>query len=369
MYVCGITPYDATHMGHAATYVAFDTIQRVWRDAGHDVHYVQNVTDIDEPLLERAVATGQDWQALARAETQLFREDMEQLRVLPPREYIGAVESIPSVVRCIQQLQERGAVYSVEGDLYFDLTFDKLFGEVSHLDERQMLEVFGQRGGDPLRPGKRHALDPLLWRAKRPEEPAWDTPLGHGRPGWHIECVAIAMDHLGMSFDVQGGGSDLIFPHHEMGASQAEVMTDEWPYARHYVHAGMVALFGEKMSKSKGNLVFVSALRRDGVDPSAIRLAILAHHYRNDWEWTDSVLTEAQDRLSAWRNAAQRAAGPSATALIEHLRELLADDLQTPLALAAIDRWAEESRLRGGNDEAAPTLVSAAVDALLGVAL
>ena len=369
MYVCGITPYDATHMGHAATYVAFDLVYRAWLDAGHAVHYVQNVTDIDDPLLERAVATGQDWRQIALAETALFRDDMTALRVLPPREYIGAVESIPSVAECVMRLRERGAVYDLGGDLYFDVTSDRLFGEVSHYDEEYMLRLAEERGGDPMRPGKRHPLDPLLWRAARPEEPAWDTALGHGRPGWHIECVAIALDNLGMAFDVQGGGSDLIFPHHEMGASHAEVMTGEWPFARHYVHTGMVGLDGRKMSKSLGNLVFVSRLRQSGTDPAAIRLAILAHHYRHDWEWTAEGLTQAQDRLARWREAACRDAGPDFGPTLDRMRERLADDLDAPLAIAAVDRWVEAARLRGGDDAQAPALMRAAVDALLGVDL
>lgn len=369
MYVCGITPYDATHMGHAATYLTFDLVNRYWRDRGHDVHYVQNVTDIDDPLLERAVQTGDDWREIARRETQLFREDMESLSVIPPRNYIGAVESIPSVVRCIQGLQQRGAVYDVDGDLYFDVTSDALFGEVSHSDEAHMVELFGQCGGDPLRPGKRHALDPLLWRAARPEEPAWDTPLGHGRPGWHIECVAIALDHLGMSFDVQGGGRDLVFPHHEMGASHAEVLTGEWPYARHYAHAGLVGLDGHKMSKSLGNLVFVHRLRAQGVAPSAIRLAVAAHHYRGDWQWTDHGLEAAQARLAQWQRAAHLSSGPPPAPVIDDVRAALADDLDTPRALARLDRWATDALERGGPHDDGPRRVAEAIDALLGVRL
>ena len=369
MYVCGITPYDATHMGHAATYLTFDLVGRYWRDRGHDVHYVQNVTDIDDPLLERAVQTGADWRDIALRETQLFREDMEALRVMPPRNYIGAVESIPSVVRCIEGLRERGAVYDVDGDLYFDVSSDALFGELSHATEDHMRELFGECGGDPLRPGKRHALDPLLWRAARPEEPAWDTPLGHGRPGWHIECVAIALDHLGMSFDVQGGGRDLLFPHHEMGASHAEVLTGEWPYARSYVHAGLVGLGGHKMSKSLGNLVFVHRLRESGVDPSAIRLAVAAHHYRGDWEWTEDGLADAIARLGRWGRAARLGHGPSPETTIADLRAALADDLDTPRALAVVDRWADESLERGGSYADGPRQVAEAVDALLGVRL
>jgi L-cysteine:1D-myo-inositol 2-amino-2-deoxy-alpha-D-glucopyranoside ligase len=356
-------------MGHAATYLAFDTLVRAWIDAGHRVRYVQNVTDIDDPLLERAVATGQDWREIAQRETQLFREDMEFLRVLPPDDYIGAVESIPSVVRCIQGLQERGAVYDVDGDLYFDISADPLFGGVSGLSREDMLEVFAERGGDPLRPGKRDPLDPLLWRAARPEEPAWDTALGHGRPGWHIECVAIALDHLGMTFDVQGGGRDLVFPHHEMGASHAEVLEGTRPYARDYVHAGMVGLDGVKMSKSLGNLVFVHRLRDGGVSAGAIRLAVLAHHYRDDWDWTDEGLAQAESRLDRWRRAAALAAGPAAEATLTDMRAAIADDLRTPEALAVVDRWADEALTRGGSDPSSPARVRSAVDALLGVDL
>ncbi|AXI80606.1 cysteine--1-D-myo-inosityl 2-amino-2-deoxy-alpha-D-glucopyranoside ligase [Peterkaempfera bronchialis] len=369
LYVCGITPYDATHMGHAATYTAFDLVQRVWRDTGHDVLYVQNVTDVDDPLLVRAEETGVDWTELAERETALFREDMTALRMLPPAHYVGAVESIPWIVPLVRQLLETGAAYELDGDIYFSVESDPRFGEVSRLSETEMVPLFGERGGDPDRPGKKHRLDPMLWMAARPGEPSWETELGQGRPGWHIECVAIALEYLGMSFDVQGGGSDLAFPHHEMGAAHAQVATGEHPYARAYVHAGMVALDGEKMSKSRGNLVFVSRLRRDGVDPAAIRLALLAHHYRSDWEWTDAVLAEAVQRLGRWRAAVSRPDGPSAHALLAEVREALADDLDAPGALAAVDRWAERQQAEGGDDAGAPGLVSRAVDALLGVAL
>ncbi|MGA0208767.1 MAG: cysteine--1-D-myo-inosityl 2-amino-2-deoxy-alpha-D-glucopyranoside ligase, partial [Candidatus Nanopelagicales bacterium] len=205
MYVCGITPYDATHIGHANTYVAFDVLNRVWADGGHEVLYVQNVTDIDDPLLERAVATGQDWRAIADRETALFREDMAALNVLPPQHYIGAVESIPSVARYVEQLREHGDVYAVDDDLYFRVRSDPHFGSVANFDLQTMMRLFAERGGDPERPGKEDPLDCLVWQSARPDEPAWDTPLGHGRPGWHIECAAIALDYLGMGIDVQGG--------------------------------------------------------------------------------------------------------------------------------------------------------------------
>jgi L-cysteine:1D-myo-inositol 2-amino-2-deoxy-alpha-D-glucopyranoside ligase len=370
LYVCGITPYDATHIGHAATYTAFDLVQRVWLDTGRQVHYVQNVTDVDDPLLERAVANGDDWTALAERETALFREDMTALRILPPAHYIGAVEAIPGIVPLIERLREAGAAYELEGDVYFSVAADPQFGKVSGLDAGAMRVLSAERGGDPDRPGKKNPLDPMLWLAAREGEPSWDGgSLGPGRPGWHIECVAIALDHLGMGFDVQGGGSDLAFPHHEMGASHAQALTGEYPFAKAYVHAGMVALHGEKMSKSKGNLVFVSTLRREGTDPAAIRLALLAHHYRSDWEWTDAVLAEAVDRLGRWRAAVSRPDGPPADVLIEEIRVALADDLDAPRAVAAVDRWAAAQEADGGTDTGAPGLVSRAVDALLGVAL
>ncbi|MFD7107479.1 MULTISPECIES: cysteine--1-D-myo-inosityl 2-amino-2-deoxy-alpha-D-glucopyranoside ligase [Streptomyces] len=370
IYVCGITPYDATHMGHAATYNAFDLVQRVWLDTKRQVHYVQNVTDVDDPLLERAVATGDDWTALAERETALFREDMTALRMLPPRHYIGAVEAIPGIVPLVERLLDAGAAYELEGDIYFSVASDAHFGAVSGLDAAAMRLLSAERGGDPEREGKKNPLDPMLWMAARDGDPSWDGgSLGRGRPGWHIECVAIALEHLGMGFDVQGGGSDLAFPHHEMGASHAQALTGEYPFAKAYVHAGMVALNGEKMSKSKGNLVFVSTVRRAGTDPAAIRLALLAHHYRADWEWTDSVLTEAEERLARWRAAVSRPDGPPADALLEEIRTALADDLDSPAALAAVDRWAAAQQADGGSDEGAPGLVSRAVDALLGVAL
>lgn len=370
IYVCGITPYDATHLGHAATYNAFDLVQRVWLDNQRQVHYVQNVTDVDDPLLERAVATGEDWSELAERETALFREDMTALRMLPPDDFVGAVESIPAIVPLVERLRDSGAAYELDGDVYFSVESDPHFGEVSGLDAAAMRVLSAERGGDPDRPGKKNPLDPMLWMAARDGEPHWDGgTLGAGRPGWHIECVAIALDHLGMGFDVQGGGSDLAFPHHEMGASHAQALTGEHPFARSYVHAGMVGLDGEKMSKSKGNLVFVSALRRAGVDPAAIRLALLAHHYRSDWEYTEAVLDEAVARLARWRAAVSRPDGPAAEPMLDAVREALADDLDTPAALRAVDRWAEAQTADGGTDEGAPGLVSRTVDALLGVAL
>ncbi|WP_199432175.1 cysteine--1-D-myo-inosityl 2-amino-2-deoxy-alpha-D-glucopyranoside ligase [Qaidamihabitans albus] len=373
MYVCGITPYDATHLGHAATYLAFDLVYRQWLDAGHEVHYVQNVTDIDEPLLERAERDQDDWVVLGMRETALFREDMEALRVLPPREFIGAVESIPEIVEVIAKLLANGAAYRVDDpdhpDIYFDRAATGRFGYESNYDAETMAALFPERGGDPDRPGKRDPLDALLWRAARPGEPSWESELGPGRPGWHIECSAIAVNRLGLGFDVQGGGSDLAFPHHEFSAAHAEALAGEHPFARHYVHAGMIGLDGAKMSKSKGNLVFVSRLRADGVEADAIRLALFAGHYRSDRAWTGELLGAAQARLARWREAAFLSAGPDAEGTVSRLRDHLADDLNTPKALAAVDAWAGEALRGRGTDTAAPTLVREAVDSLLGITL
>jgi L-cysteine:1D-myo-inositol 2-amino-2-deoxy-alpha-D-glucopyranoside ligase len=372
IYVCGITPYDATHIGHANTYIAFDLLNRIWRDRGLEVNYVQNVTDIDDPLLERAAETGIEWAALAAQQTQLFKEDMAALNVLPPRHYVGAVESMALIVDLIEQLQSRQAVYPVDDsefdDLYFAQASDSEFGSLSHLSENEAIALFAERGGDPDRRGKKAPLDCLVWRHARAGEPSWQSVLGAGRPGWHIECTAIALDRLSAGFDVQAGGSDLIFPHHEMCAAQGRVVTDQ-PFAQAYVHSGMVGLDGEKMSKSKGNLVFVSALRGSGVDPMAIRLALLAHHYRDDWEWSNELLVSAQDRLSRWREAVRLPAGLNADEVLVQLRAALAQDLDAPAALAAVDAWAGASMAIDSDDAEAPALVARACEALLGVTL
>ena len=374
LYVCGVTPYDATHVGHAATYVAFDLLNRAWRDAGRDVCYVQNVTDVDDPLLERAHATGEDWQALAERETELFRDDMTAMRVLAPDQYVGAVEAIPMIVEMIDRLQRLGHAYDVDGDLYFSVHADPRFGKVSGLDEASMLELFPERGGDPDRPGKKHPLDCLLWRAERPGEPAWDSDLGRGRPGWHIECSAIAVHHLGESFDIQGGGSDLAFPHHEMSASEAQVALEGSPYARAYMHAGMVGYQGAKMSKSKGNLVLVSSLLASGTDPMALRLALLRHHYRSDWEWTEEELRGGESWLAEWRVAVETSSGSGMGAAtgpaVVAVRQALAEDLDAPAATEAVRRWARATNEGADRSErGAGEVIRELVDARLGIAL
>ena len=378
LYVCGITPYDATHLGHAATSIAFDLLHRAWLDAGLEVRHASNVTDIDDPLLERAARTGVDWEQLAIEQTALYAQDMTALAVLAPHTYLGAVETIPTVVTAVEGLLERGLAYRVPveqgaggerpdlGDVYADIGSDPAIGHLPGLDHDQTLALFTERGGDPARTGKRDPLDPALWRRVRPGEPSWDGGvLGTGRPGWHIECTVIAEQALGTAFDVQGGGRDLCFPHHEMSAAHARALGGAG--ARVHMHTGMVGLDGDKMSKSLGNLVLVSVLRAQGVDPMAIRLAVLAHHYRTDWEWTDEVLRTAERRLERWRGAVSGNGGPDAGSTLAAIRNALADDLDAPAALRAVDAWADASLTLGGDVIGAPGLLARSIDALLGV--
>jgi len=374
LYVCGITPYDATHLGHAATYLAFDTMQRAWRDAGIETVYAQNITDVDDPLLERAASTGRDWRQLAEEQIGLFRSDMFRLGMIPPHHYTAVTEVIGEIAGAVAKLRELGLAYSVPtsdatgDDLYFDIESAERdtewrLGDVAPYDRELMALLSAERGGDPSREGKRNPLDPLLWRAAREGEPSWDTPVGEGRPGWHIECSVIAARALGNAFTVQGGGADLVFPHHEFTAAHATALS-ETPLAHAYCHVGLISYQGHKMSKSRGNLVLVSKLLQGGADPSAIRLGILAHHYRSEWEWFDEDLQQAQRRLSAWREGLSREsdAPVSSHEVLAQLRQALSNDLDTPVMLAVLD-----AALDRGVDDAG--LVADATLALLGVHL
>jgi L-cysteine:1D-myo-inositol 2-amino-2-deoxy-alpha-D-glucopyranoside ligase len=370
MYVCGITPYDATHLGHAATYLTFDLLQRYLRASGSEVNYVQNITDIDDPLLERATRDGVDWQVLAHSQIDLFRSDMVALRVIPPAHYIGAVEAIPLVVQAIQGLASKGTTYLIEDDLYFANGACSDFGSLSHLSKKEMETIFSQRGGDPTLIGKKDSLDCLVWMAQRPGEPGWDSELGKGRPGWHIECTAIANQYLSPDsenpelIDIQGGGSDLIFPHHEMCRSQATVLTGK-ELASTYVHAGMLGLDGEKMSKSKGNLVFVSTLLAEGVDPMVIRYALMMEHYHRDRMWTNEVLLQAQNEINNLRTALSMQHVESAETVMSEVVSALANDLDTPSALHALQSWATRSQKGSGGGDS--ITLRNFLDALLGL--
>lgn len=368
LYACGITPYDATHLGHAATYLAFDTLIRLWLDAGLEVRYAQNVTDIDDPLLERATRDGVDWRELAASQIELFRGDMEALRMVPPDQYVAVTDVIGDVADAVKTLVDNGTAYRVpsqdsDDDLYFDSSVvlpSWRIGKESSLDRATMLALSAERGGDPDRPGKRDPLDPLLWRSARAGEPAWDSSVGRGRPGWHMECAVIALEHLLSPITVNGGGRDLVFPHHEFTAGHAAALTGH-ALAGIFAHAGMVAFQGEKMSKSLGNLVLVSRLVASGVDPRTVRLALLTEHYRSDWEWTDAHLRIAAERLDSWTDWSTTAVAADDGFLAE-LRSILANDLDTPGAVAAID-----ARICAGAP--ATRSVVAAIDALLGIRL
>lgn len=337
IYACGITPYDATHLGHAHTYVSLDLLHRVLLDSGRTVRLVQNVTDIDDPLFARARLVGEQWQRIAADQSRLFAEDMAALQVLPPSAYVAASEAIEEVQTLIALLVQRSAAYRLTDDLYFDLATDTELGEICHLSERQMTALSAARGGDPDRIGKRDPRDPLLWQRSASDEPCWPSPWGEGRPGWHVECAAIAARHCGLPLDVQFGGRDLIYPHHEMSAGHARVAHGV-PFARVYAHSAMVWFEGEKMSKSLGNLVLVSTLRARGVEPAAIRLAILAHRWREDWEYTPEVLATAEQRRQRWCAAVGGAAPPPG--VLAEVRASLAADLDSAAALAILDQAA-----------------------------
>jgi len=344
--------------------VTFDLINRLLLDAGEQVHYVQNITDVDDPLFERAARDGVDWRELGTAEVASFRKDMEALSILPPRDYVGAIESVDEVVEMVGQLLENGSAYqltehdSPDGyeDVYFRHDASGNFGYESNYPVDVMNEFFAERGGDPDREGKRHPLDALVWRAARPGEPSWHAPWGDGRPGWHIECSAIARNRLGMGFAIQGGGDDLIFPHHEFSAAHAEAAGGGGRFAQLYVHTGMIGLDGVKMSKSLGNLVRVRELVAEGIDPAAIRVGLYVGHYRSARSWSAEILEEAQARLALWRGAISAAEPAPAAPAIELVRAALADDLDTPTALRHVDAWARVTNgvdsVTGGDDAA-----------------
>jgi L-cysteine:1D-myo-inositol 2-amino-2-deoxy-alpha-D-glucopyranoside ligase len=371
MYVCGITPYDATHLGHANTYLAFDLVNRYLRATGAQVNFVENITDIDDPLLERAARDGVNWEDLARSQIELFKSDMVALHVIPPTHYIGAVEAIPQVLAAIKVLQAKGTVYNVDHDLYFEVRSDSDFGKRSHLSESEMIEIFSQRGGDPDRAGKKDPLDALLWLSQRPDEPGWASEFGIGRPGWHIECCAIALNYLDIadgdltSIDIQGGGSDLIFPHHEMSAAQSKMINGR-EFATHYVHAGMIGLDDEKMSKSKGNLVLISNLLNQGHDAMAIRLALLSQHYRTDHMWNENDLIKAGTLLDQLRVALSRMEVAPTETTINEVIAALANDLDTPSAIKSLRNWLAETD--AGKVGGSPGELSRAIDTLLGIA-
>lgn len=369
-YVCGITPYDATHLGHAATYISFDLIHRYIIASGRTLAFVENITDIDDPLLERAARDQQDWQSLAQSQIDLFISDMTALRIIPPNSYRGVVESMDEIVTSINLYINKGVTYEIAGDIYLDIS--KVSGYPNNLPMsfEEAKEVFAQRGGDPERPGKKAPLDPLLWRAKRAGEPSWPAPFGAGRPGWHVECVAIALQYLPdageTSITLQGGGSDLIFPHHYMSAMQSKAITGK-SFAGVYVHAGMIGLDGEKMSKSKGNLVFVSKLLEQGVPANQIRLALLLNHYQSDRMWSEHLLDQAGRLIEKLSIALSMMEVASTKDVIVEFVSALANNLDTPKAISVIEQWCDRSISGESGGQAGE--VARALDTYLGIAL
>ena len=335
MYTCGITPYDATHIGHAATYLTYDVLQRRLRDRGHDTRCVRNITDVDDDLLRKARELGVHYLDLAATETARFDDDIQALGLLPAWSEPRATSAIPDIRGFIGMVLDQGYAYQAGGAVYFDVSRFERFGQVSHLGRDEMLALAAERGGNIDDPHKRDPLDFVLWQPSADDEPSWESLWGPGRPGWHIECSALAMRELGTTIDLHGGGSDLIFPHHECEAAQSEAATGE-TFVRHWMHQAMVRMDGEKMSKSLGNLVFVSDLR-EAWDPRAIRLAVLAHHYRHSWDWNDKVMPAAAERLARWQGAHSRPGDD----VLAAVRAALDDDLDTPVAVAAIDDAAE----------------------------
>lgn len=346
IYVCGVTPYDTTHVGHAFTFLTFDILIRYLRYLDFPVTYVQNVTDIDDDILRKANELGVKWDELARVETEKYRRDMRDLNALDPDHYVRATDHIPDMIAIIEKLLRNGCAYEVNGSVYFSVDRFEEFGKLSHLPREEMLPIANERGNNPHDPNKRDPLDFVLWQAAQPGEPTWDSPWGPGRPGWHIECSAMASRYLGPQFDIHGGGADLVFPHHECEIAQSECATGVKPFARYWVHVGMVRYQGEKMSKSLGNLVLVRDVLND-YSADALRLYLFSHHYRDAWEYRDEELDEWA-RLA--EDLKEAAAFPSfgieevldVSVLRERFLNAMDDDLDTPAAIGALREIGQE---------------------------
>jgi len=368
IYVCGITPYDATHLGHAATYVAFDLINRYQHLAGNRLDFVENITDIDDPLLVRAKRDSIDWKVLAENQIDLFLTDMTALRVIPPSNLVTVTSSMKIIEDFITLLDQRGFLYQIENDHYFSV---ERFLEDMPLSSDEAIKIFSERGGDPERAGKRHPLDPVVWMAHQGDDPSWESKFGLGRPGWHVECTAIAVHYLDSAnvdpiIQIQGGGSDLIFPHHYMSEQIVRAAYGRG-FANNYVHSAMIHLDGEKMSKSKGNLVFVSKLLSQGIDPMVIRWALLSGHYQQDRSWSDELLQKSTSEVSLLRSALAQSEVAETKELIQSIISDLANNLDTPAALNRLIAWAKSSQSSPKVNESG--LVSRGIDSLLGLAL
>ena len=368
MYVCGITPYDATHLGHAATYLAFDLIYRYQFLSGKNIKFVENITDIDDPLLERANRDKVDWSALADSQINLFKSDMSALRVVPPEHFIKVTESLTIIEEFIKRLAKNGYLYEIENDYYFAV--EQFLADLP-IPVDEAVKVFSERGGDPHRVGKKHPLDPLVWSAHVGNEPGWESSFGFGRPGWHVECTAIACHYLDENennpiVSLQGGGSDLIFPHHFMSAQIIQAAYGR-EFSESFVHAAMISLDGEKMSKSKGNLVFVSKLLESGIDPMILRWALLRGHFQQDRAWSNELLEISTKEVELVRSALAQSEVADTKNVINSLIQDISNNLDTPSALDRLTKWANLSQSNPIVNQSG--LMARAVDSLLGLAL
>ena len=366
MYVCGITPYDSTHLGHANTYLTYDLLIRRLEDLGHEVELVRNITDVDDSILPKARELGIDFLELAATEMERFHGDMEALNARPPVAEPRATESIEPIIELISKLEAGGHTYGVDGITWFDVSTAPKFGRLSGYAADTMLALSAERGGTPTDLRQRNPLDFILWQPSADDDPSWDSPFGAGRPGWHIECSAMCWAHFGQTIDLHGGGSDLIFPHHECERVQSELGFGE-QLASHWMHTGMVAYQGTKMSKSLGNLVFVSELVENH-DPQAIRLALMGHHYRDDWEWFDGDIDDGQERFDRIREAVDLGKGSNPDAMLRAVRAALDDDLDAPSARATIDKFARSMVDGNGDDPSAGVGLRTAAE-LIGIRL
>ncbi len=345
MYVCGITPYDTTHLGHAFTYVFFDVLQRYLTFQGYQVNYTQNVTDIDDDLLKKAQETGQNWQTLGQFWTDKFLQDMTALNVSSPTHYVKATDSIHQIINMSQVLIQKGLAYHRQGHVYFEIKKINNYGKLSKYTRGQMLILSRERGANPGDPLKKDPLDFLLWQRSTPGEPAWDSPWGPGRPGWHIECSAMATRYLGDQIDIHGGGKDLIYPHHDSEIAQSESFTNKSPFVKYWLHTAMVMHQGEKMSKSLGNLVMVADLLKK-YSANAIRWVLLAHHYRMPWEFDEQEMKKAEKNVSLLQSlvSKQEDAQLKSTKIpfLSTFIKLMNDDLNTPAVMGLLCQLARK---------------------------
>jgi len=345
IYVCGITPYDTTHLGHAFTYLSYDDLIRYLEYQGYTVRYVQNVTDIDDDVLRKAHEVGEDWHKLGNRWTYHFIQDLRDLNVRPPDAYPRATETIPDMFPAIEAMIQQGKAYVADGNVYYHVAAFPDFGQVSGLAQQEWLPIANERGNHPDDPHKRDPLDFVLWQAQAPGEPAWPSPWGPGRPGWHIECSTMVMKYLGETIDIHGGGADLAFPHHECTSAQARTVSGQPFFARYWLHTAMVRYQGEKMSKSLGNLIWARDLMRSyGAD--AVRVLVHNHPYDEAWEYNAAEMAPAVDLVSKLQTAVGVQGGDRMTVAAEpHISRFEAamdDNLNTRQALQALARFAAD---------------------------